>query len=110
MWALPTLRGDPLKPPQIVWMFRARLYGGETPLGVLYVGFAHVRGRPPKNPQIIWLFRARLYGGGNQFPVADFFSQLMVKAGKNEIAAFNTFLFELEEQDCTKKDREFYWQ
>ena len=47
-------------------MFRARLYGGETPqtpLGEFDVGFAHVRGRPPKTPQIVWMFRTRLYGG-----------------------------------------------
>ena len=40
MWASPTLGGDPLKPPQIVWMFRTRLYEGETPqtpLSVFYL-------------------------------------------------------------------------
>ena len=48
-----------LETPQIVWLFRARLYGGETPqtpLSVFDVGFAHVRGRPPKTPQIVWSF------------------------------------------------------
>ena len=63
-----------VKTPQIVWMFRTRLYGGETPqtpLSVFYVGFAHVRGRPPKTPQIVWLFRTRLYGG--ETPLSVFY-------------------------------------
>ena len=47
--------------PQIVWLFRrlyymwTRLYGGktpQTPLSVLYVGFAHDGGIPPTPPQI----------------------------------------------------------
>ena len=45
----------PLKIPQIVWLFRryymwTRLYGGETPLSVFNVGFAHDGGIPPTPP------------------------------------------------------------
>ena len=62
---------------RVWWVFRTRLYGGETPqtpLSVLYVGFAHVRGRPPKTPQIVWMFRTRLYGGETpQTPLSVFY-------------------------------------
>ena len=39
--------------------------------------------------------------GVNEFPTIEFFHQLTKNGTKDEIATFNTFLFELEDQNCT---------
>ena len=44
------------------------------------------------------------HNGVNNFSVTDFFDQLVSNGTKDEIAAFNTFLFELEDQNCTSKN------
>ena len=44
------------------------------------------------------------HSGAEKFPARDFFEKVMVEQNRKTIAAFNVFLFELEEKNVTEND------
>ena len=78
---------------RVWWVFRTRLYGGETPqtpLSVFDVGFAHVGGGPPKPPQIVWFltFAVRFYQFSALCYFIHFINSLTLYSSQNETKVF----------------------
>ena len=81
------------------------------PRALLLAELGHALDRP--NPEWLLIFeqcrRQRVnsnlivdHGGADKFPAAEFFTQVMKQQTRKTIAAFNVFLFELEEKNVTE--------